>query len=279
MGSLSLSTPKVSIRVPAYNHEKYIECCLDSVLNDSYPNKELIIIDDGSTDHTPELIEKWIKKNMSMLPISYLPRENRGLTKTLNELISRCNGEYLVSLASDDYLLDGGIDVRVRHLEMNPEKYAVMGDCIVVNHDDELLHESGLTGLYSAKIEKYTNAEGLLDEIVNNWSVPGPVLMVRSTVYDKIGQYDEGLEIEDWDLYIRMASKKLLGFVNQKVSAYRLHEKNICRRSDRVIWSHRQRLRTALRSLLTVPFSQKLSMFRLAIFYFYLSYIQRGHSA
>ncbi|KRT55834.1 glycosyltransferase family 2 protein [endosymbiont of Ridgeia piscesae] len=273
-----MAAQKVSVRIPAYNHEKYIERCLDSVLEDSYPNKELVIINDGSTDRTPELIDQWIKKNQPEFPVLYESRENRGLPKTLNELVALCCGKYLVSLASDDYLLDGGIEERVRYLDEHTDKFAVISDCIVVDDGGNLLHDSGLTGLYSAKVEKYYNADGLLDEIISNWSVPGPVLMVRRSLYDKVGQYNEKLEVEDWDLYIRMASQKLLGFVNKKVSAYRLHDKNICRRSDKVIWSHKQRLRIAIKNLANVPSGYKISMLRQVFFYFYLAFIRRGNS-
>ncbi len=272
-----MSAPKVSVRIPTYNHEKYIEHCLDSVLGDSYQDKELIIIDDGSTDRTPELIDQWIRTRQPEFSVLYKARENRGLAKTLNELIALCRGEYLVSLASDDYLLDGGIETRVSYLDLHVEMCAVMGDCVVVDDNDNLLYASGLTDLYSANLDRYFDADGLLNEIISNWSVPGPVLMVRRGLYDRIGQYNEKLEIEDWDLYIRMASQKLLGFVNEKVSAYRLHENNICRRSDKMIWSHKQRLGTAMRNIINVPFGHKASMVRQMLFYFYLIYVQRWY--
>lgn len=223
------SLPLVSIRIPAYNHEKFINQCLDSVLFDDYPNKELVVIDDGSTDETASMIEDWINKNKPEFGVRFYPREHRGLSPTLNELISLCEGDFLVSLASDDVLIPGGIRSRVDYLMNNPKKSAVFSDCMVIDDNDTVTHASALTELYSSSIESYSEDNLLSREIIWNWSIPGPVLMVRRTIYEKTGYYNPKLLIEDWDFYLKMCSQNLLGFINEKVSYYRLHESNTSR--------------------------------------------------
>ncbi|RME60796.1 glycosyltransferase [Candidatus Parcubacteria bacterium] len=223
------SFPLVSIRIPAYNHAAFIEQCLDSVLSDNYPNKELLIMDDGSTDDTVSIVERWIETNSPGFPVRLYKRPHRGLCAVLNELIPLCKGEYLVSLASDDILLPDGIKSRVDYLKKNPDKSAVIGDCIVIDAKGNKIYESALSDMNGVMVESYLDDEGLRKEIVWQWSVPGPVLMVRRSIYERIGGYDERLAFEDWDFYLRMASKNLLGFVNQKVSGYRIHHQNTCR--------------------------------------------------
>lgn len=223
------SLPLVTVRIPAHNHERFIERCLDSVLEDDYPHKELVIIDDGSTDRTGQKIRSWIERHADALPIRYSSRENRGICATLNELIAMSSGEYLVSLASDDYLLPGGIRKRLEYLQAHPEKDAVIGDCIVVDEQGLKLYDSGLAELHRANKENYLSDDGLRYEIIWNWSIPGPVLMVRSSLYRQIGTYDPRLKVEDWDLYLRMVSKDLLGFVDTPVSVYRVHADQTCR--------------------------------------------------
>ncbi len=267
--------PKVSIRIPAYNHEKYIGQCLNSVLTDPYPNKELLIIDDGSIDRTPQIIHDWIKCKSPDFPVIFQQRENRGLTKTLNELIGMCSGEYLVSLASDDYLLSGGIQSRVEYLIDNPDKDAVFSDCIVVDDKGDVLHNSGLTDLYSANISKLISDKGILEEIISNWSVPGPVLMVRYRIYDKVGLYNENLRFEDWDFYLRMASANIVGFLDIKVSAYRLHGKNACMNQYGDHASHIQRLKTAISNFSKVPYGSKWIISKQILFYMYLYIVTR----
>ena len=78
--------PLVSVLIPAFNHERFVQRCLDSVLEDPYPAKELIIIDDGSTDSTGERIAEWVVQHSGELPIEYVRRNNRGIAATLNEL-------------------------------------------------------------------------------------------------------------------------------------------------------------------------------------------------
>jgi alpha-1,3-rhamnosyltransferase len=73
--------PLVSVLIPFYNHNRFIKKTLDSILEDSYPNKEIIIINDGSTDPDDSNITAWIEDNSESIPVSYSKRENRGVTK------------------------------------------------------------------------------------------------------------------------------------------------------------------------------------------------------
>lgn len=89
---------KISIIIPVYNTEKYIERCLNSVINQKYENKEIIVINDGSTDKSEEKINKYINK------ITYIKKENSGLSDTRNVGIEKATGEYIMFIDSDDYI-------------------------------------------------------------------------------------------------------------------------------------------------------------------------------
>jgi len=219
--------PTISIMIPAYNHEKYVKQTLDSILQDPYPNKEIVIINDGSTDDTHSRIEEWIAQNGEKITVTYINQENMGLTKTLNKLLKHASGEYLVALASDDYLLPGGLQKRFDYLQKHPEKSAVFADCIVVDNDNNTLYESGLFELRHANKAKLLTDEGIKEEFISNFAVPGPVLMVRRDYYKKFGGFNEEMYMEDYDLYLKFAAKNLIGFLDEKVSAYRLHETNM----------------------------------------------------
>ena len=217
----------ISILIPAYNHQHYVTQTLDSILHDSFTDKEIVIIDDGSTDRTNQVIEEWIARHKDEIHIVYKSRPNKGLTKTLNELLSLASGKYLVSLASDDYLLAGGLEKRYAYLLAHPEKYAVFADCIVVDQEGNKLHESGLFGLRHADKARLMTDEGIKKEFISNFAVPGPVLMVRRDFYTRFGAYNEEMYMEDYDLYLKFAARNLIGFLDEKVSAYRLHETNM----------------------------------------------------
>lgn len=225
MVSLMKNYPLVSILVPAYNHDAYVESCLDSVLNEPYPNKELIIINDGSTDKTHEIIVKWVSLNEDNINIRYFSRENRGICKTLNELITNAEGEFIRVIASDDYLLAGGLEAMVDHLVANPSKKAVIGDCVVIDDVGHIVFNSGFDWLKKDKT-LYQHDHGLLYEVIANWGIPGPVLMVRKDIYKDIGNYDERLLAEDWDFYLRVVANNYLSFLDFPVAAYRRHKNN-----------------------------------------------------
>ncbi len=229
----SKSYPLVSIRTPSFNHQKFIKQALDSAVNDRYPNKELVIIDDASTDGSDAVIRLWIEQNGHHFPVRYKrhPR-NLGIARTLNDLGEECRGDYIVSLASDDYLLPDGILQRFRYLREHPEKLAVFGDCLVVDGENRTIADSGLSNFYRSNLQAFRTEAGLRKQIINKWSVPGPVLMVDRRLFARIGTYNQDLPVEDWDFYLRMAAENLVGFLDWKVAAYRVHGNNYCMRPE-----------------------------------------------
>ena len=92
----------VSVIIPCYNHEKFIQATLDSIARDTYPYKEIILINDGSSDHSDQKITEWISSNNNEIKITYVNRKNKGICSTLNELIGIAKGKYILPLASDD---------------------------------------------------------------------------------------------------------------------------------------------------------------------------------
>lgn len=97
--------PKISFIVPVYNTGLYIKKCLDSIINQTFKEEiEIILIDDGSTDNSDELIKEYIEKNNSKDIIKYYTKENEGIAKTRNFGIDKANGKYIFFVDSDDYI-------------------------------------------------------------------------------------------------------------------------------------------------------------------------------
>lgn len=219
--------PLVSVLVPAYNHGQFVQRCLDSVLGDRYPAKELVVIDDGSSDDTGEKIADWIARHGDELPVTFLRRRNLGVAATLNELSSLARGEFLRIGASDDYLLPGGTEALVCYLLKHPRKNAVVGDAIVVDRDGERLHASAMCDLHRADKRLYTTDEGIRRAVIAHWAIGGPVAMLRRGALGKIGGWTEQLRIDDWDFFLRLVAQDALGFIDIPVCAYRLHGANL----------------------------------------------------
>ena len=218
--------PLVSVLIPAFNHERYVECFLDSVLEDPYPAKEIVVIDDGSTDATGERIAGWVAAHGHELPVRFERRENRGVAATLNELASLARGEFLRPGASDDYLLPGGLDAQVRYLRAHPHKAAVIGDAIVVDRNGTKLHDSSMRDLYGVDKRLYRSDEGIRRAVISHWAVSGAVALVRKGAPEVRAGWNEQLRIEDWDFFLRLVARDALGFIDQRVCAYRLHGQN-----------------------------------------------------
>ena len=239
--------PRISIVVPAFNHAQYIRECLDSVVNDLYPNKELIVIDDGSVDATADIVHRWIEEHRHVICAKLIRQANKGVARTLNLGCEMSDGSLIALLGSDDCLLKGGLGKRARYLCDHPSKLAVFGDCIVIDALGKKLHESGLSGLHNCRRELLGTDDGLAKEIVYHWSVSGPVLMFRRELLTLIGGFDVQRRVEDWDFYLRMIAVQALGFLDHPVAAYRVHGKNFSQTRSSFARVHVELLSTAVR--------------------------------
>lgn len=224
--------PLVSVLVPAYNHEQFVERFLDSVLEDPYPSKEIVIIDDGSTDGTADRIAGWIARHGDEVPVEYVRRGNKGIAATLNELAARARGEFLRLGASDDYLLPGGIEAQVNYLHDHPGKWVVIGDAIVVDKHGRHLHDSGMRDLHHADKTLYRTDDGIRRAVITQWAIGGPVTLVRRRAIETVAGWSEGLRFDDWDFFLRLAAHDAIGFIDRNVGAYRIHDTNVSRTRD-----------------------------------------------
>lgn len=221
------SCPLVSFIIPFYMHNEYIEKAVQSIVDDTYPNKEIVIIDDGSPKPLFDF-EHLLEKYRPFISIKFKRRKNLGLTKTLNELIRWSSGEYIVILASDDYLINNTTYDRVKLLQSS-KKMFLLSDAEVVNECGKQISKSSLFEMNKRRKESYLNSNDLKKELILNWSISGAVLMMDKRIFDVIGWYDESLLIEDWDFYLRASSKDLILFYDRIVSAYRVHAGSTCR--------------------------------------------------
>src|SRR5690349_20205207 len=122
--ALEPGPPLVTIGITSYNYEKYIEQSLNSVLEQTYGNIEVIIIDDFSQDNCNQIISKWIRENE--INCTYIQhKSNRGITRTLNEIVLHARGEYITFLATDDIMLSERVEKQVKLLDNAGESYGM----------------------------------------------------------------------------------------------------------------------------------------------------------
>jgi glycosyltransferase involved in cell wall biosynthesis len=222
---------RVTFAIAAYNHEKYVLASLESVWNDSYPHKEILIIDDGSSDDTPNIIRRWCEQK-NWVDISYQTEPNAGITATLNKLISASTGEYIRLVSSDDLLVPGGTQEMVSVLDGDCEAMAVFGDAVLIDSTGVKIGHSTLIANGADK-KKLSRPDRLACEVIKNWSVSGPVILIRRDFYRRFGSYDESLLVDDWDLYLRVVAIGGLRFIDRPVAEYRIHGLNTSKTADK----------------------------------------------
>ncbi len=220
--------PLVSILIPCYNHADYVAQCLNSIINDTYTDKEIIIVNDGSTDDSNNIIQEWIEQHNKEISITYKNRENKGLCSTLNELLNLSKGKYLLLLASDDALYGNTIAKRVEILEQNEVngKLVLISDALVIDNNNNIIFQSSMADYNKGNKLKYETEEGIMEEVILNPSISGATNLINKRIYNTIGLYPEDLKAEDWYFYQRAAAEKAILFWDKPVSLYRVHFAN-----------------------------------------------------
>ncbi|MFZ1306058.1 MAG: glycosyltransferase [Ferruginibacter sp.] len=217
----------VSIVIPCYNHEKYVQRTLNSIKEDTYLFKEIIIINDGSKDNSDARIKEWISVHKDEINVSYISRHNKGVCSTLNEMIELAKGKYILPLASDDCLFGDTIAARVKMLEERPGKSVLLNDAYVIDGDDTIIMQSSAADYWKADKSRYYNDADILKECIQGIKLGGPVLFYRKDIFSEIGKYPEELSIEDWYFYQRAACLNRIVFIDRKVALYRVHGGNM----------------------------------------------------
>lgn len=226
-----MDTPLVSVVISCYNHEKFIQDSIQSVIDQSYKNIELIIIDDGSQDSSTEKIEQMVVMCKLRFPrFEFRNRQNKGLSATLNEALEWCKGEFISPLASDDMMVPDRIDKQVRLLSDNQKIVAVFGAVYLIDEDNQNIGEDKITEpcIYDFK-----------SIFLNEHKIFTPTQMIRGIYLKEVGGYKDGMIIEDWYMWLKLAKIGDLLVVPDFFAKYRQHENNTIKQLDKM---HRGRL-------------------------------------
>jgi glycosyltransferase involved in cell wall biosynthesis len=218
----------ISYLVPSYNHEKYIITLLESIRSDRnylQVSSEVIIIDDGSTDGSSEIIKQWVAHNLKGMKIIYNSQTNKGIGSVLNSLIEISTGNYLRMCSSDDVIVAGSTQILLNKFKNKQELFCVVGDGQVINAEGSILHESSLA-FHGGSLSRLANSQLLVEELIKNWCVAGPSFLIKRSHYQNMN-YDESSKIDDLDLFLSLLKKPgALVFVDNVVCLYRVHFSN-----------------------------------------------------
>jgi glycosyltransferase involved in cell wall biosynthesis len=215
----------VSVLMSVYNSERYVGDAIDSILNQTHREFEFVIIDDGSSDHTPQILDAYAAGDPR---IRLLHRENRGIPKTRNELLALARGELIMVMDSDDIAHSDRLAAQVKFLQQNPSVVWVGGAF-------ELMDDQGrlLTCIQMPNSDQ--EIQGLL--VKGHTSFLHPTAMIRRSAILQVGGYDETFSTaHDLDLWLKLSEIGQLANLPQPVVKYRIHPDSICNRNqDKVL--------------------------------------------
>jgi len=209
--------PLISVLVPCYNRERYIEETLLSILGQDYPNFELIVVDDGSQDRSAEKIEALQRQ----YGFQFYRQANQGVSAALNTALGHARGELVATPDSDDIMMPGRLSLQANYLREHPEVGCLGGRAVYIDADGK--HLKGGPG---NAVRQYSFDE-LLGQAI---AIGATVAMYRREAMDRVGGYDPQIRIQDFQMTLKIAH---LGYrvevLPEVVSGYRRHEGNLSR--------------------------------------------------
>jgi glycosyltransferase involved in cell wall biosynthesis len=218
---------KISVIIPAYNHEKYITEAIHSVLNQSCQDFEMIIINDGSTDSTEQRI-----LSIHDPRIQYFSQENSGAHAAINRGIALSRGEYVAILNSDDVYMPKRLEACLNYLESHPAYSVVL---TTVNGIDQggMPVKQSMTPQIKAWLDWYAGAILFFDEdrfypnaFAKNIMITTSNLFARRPCFEACGGFKALRYAHDWDMLLRLSSRYRIHLIKEDLLKYRIHPEN-----------------------------------------------------
>jgi glycosyltransferase involved in cell wall biosynthesis len=211
-------SPAVSVLMPAYNAERYLEEAVESILAQTYKDFEFLIIDDGSTDGTRGILERFAARDPR---VRYRSRPNTGLVVALNEMIAMARAPLLARMDADDVALPDRFERQVHYLKAHPEVLVVGGMIDLIDYKGRVIASGGNPLTDDAELQQ--------SALEGKTPLSHPTVMMRREVVLAVGGYRQEMDLaEDLDLWLRLGERGQLANLPRVVLKYRLHAQSVC---------------------------------------------------
>ncbi len=193
---------KISVIIPTYNREVTLERAIKSVLDQTYKNFELIVIDDGSTDNTSQIIDKYSGK------IRYFSKLHAGVSSARNLGLEKSEGTWVSFLDSDDYWLPGKLERQIEYLTNHP-------GMMILQTEEQWIRN----GVPVNPMKKHKKRSGwIFRYCLPLCIVSSSAVLIHQKVFNDVGVFDESFPVcEDYDLWLRIATKYQIGLIPEKL--------------------------------------------------------------
>jgi len=209
--------PRVSVLLPVFNAEAYLDAALDSIHSQTFEDFEVIAVDDGSTDASAAILDKARRRDSRVIVVS---QPQSGIVVALNRAIEEAGGEYFARMDADDIARGDRLLRQVAFLDANPACVCVGSRYRMIGADGRVLGESR-----TAPEFRQTDLGSFPPYIA---TLPHPSIMARADAMRRVGGYRAGFpHAEDTDLFLRLSGEGLLDCINEPLLDYRIHEGSI----------------------------------------------------
>ena len=211
--------PLVSVVIPCHNAEKFIESTVISAINQTWANKEIIIVNDGSTDNSLQILTA-IKTHYPTTNIHIINQPNKGVSAARNAGIKSAKGKYIALLDADDIWMHDNLEKKITELEQ-ADAYAIHSNAILIDENDDPIPDQVLVG-----------KKGNLYLDILKWNgtcVPGPSSFIfKKEIINTIGGFNTSLSTAaDKDFFIRVAKNYPIEHLDEYTWMYRFHDGNM----------------------------------------------------
>ena len=214
--------PLVTVVITTFNAAPFISQTLDSVLAQDFEDIEVLVVDGGSTDGTVGIVSAYLA------PVRLIVGGRLTKSAGRNVGIAAAKGKYIALVDADDLWLPHKLSRQAEYLEKTPHVHWVYSDCFILDHC------SGQTSsTWSSRTRLHAGC--ILEPLLLDCFIPSPTPMIRRSVFDKVGVFDESFlphEPEDWDLWLRIAARFSAGLINEPLAVLRVHPASLTARED-----------------------------------------------
>jgi len=211
--------PKVSVIMPSYNHERFVGHAIQSVLDQTFQDFEIVITDDGSTDGTVGEIKKFADPRVRLFTFE----QNQGAAAAANNCIANAAGEYFAVLNSDDIFLPEKLEKQVRFLDGHPDVAAVFSYARIIDEENNDFTDEKHFYAHIFEQHNRTRFEWLNRFFYEGNCLCHPSVLIRRKCYEEIGLYDTRLaQLPDFDLWIRLCLKHEIYVIPEKLIKFRV---------------------------------------------------------
>ncbi|MDI6735994.1 MAG: glycosyltransferase [bacterium] len=221
--------PAISVIVPSYNYAHYLGECMQGVIDQTFTDWEMIVVDDGSTDSTKEVVENIINK-YSDKKIKYIYKEDgpSGTPAAINLGIKNSRGKYIAWLSSDDVYMPEKLEVQFDYMEKNPEVALTHTDFFLINEKTEITGRSK---------QKDVDSDQMVFNLLKGCCINGNTVLIRKKVFEELGlfrendaeynnEFPEIWRATEYEKWIEIAMNFKISLIHQRLHKARVHDEN-----------------------------------------------------